>query len=196
MWACFVGESFTLRIKLSALVIWLCFFTFDHRLYTFLLFLAMLCHEGGHLLCLYACGKRRVRMTLSAFGAEIYYAPALLSLKQELLVALGGVGINLVSAVMLLLFGVGQSCLYFAVASLTLATLNLLPIKGLDGGRALDAVLLRFFVPERAYRLQKCISFSFIFPLFVLSVCVLVQSGFNFSLLLFTLYLTLTLLGK
>ena len=135
-------------------------------------------------------------MTLSAFGAEIYYAPALLSLKQELLVALGGVGINLVSAVMLLLFGVGQSCLYFAVASLTLATLNLLPIKGLDGGRALDAVLLRFFVPERAYRLQKCISFSFIFPLFVLSVCVLVQSGFNFSLLLFTLYLTLTLLGK
>ena len=196
MWACSVGDSFTLRVKLSAVVIWVCFFTFDHSLQTLLLFLAMLVHEGGHLLCLFWCGKRRVRMTFSAFGAEIYYTPALCGLGRELWVALGGVGCNLLAAGIGLMPGFGRAGLFFAVASFSLAFLNLLPIRSLDGGRALAAVLERKWEPDRAYRWQKCISFVCLGALYGLSFFVLVQSGFNFSLFLLTLYLTLSLLGK
>ena len=166
---------------------------FDPSLYTLLLFLAMFLHECGHLLALFLCGKQKIQMTLSAFGAEIHYDGYLDGVGQEISVALGGIVFNLLSA--LVAFWPGrerEEVMFFAVASLVLACLNLLPIGILDGGRALQAILSLFMQPDTIYAVMRRISTICIILLFLLSLLVLVGSSFNFSLLLFTLYLSLS----
>lgn len=194
MWASSANKGFRLRIKPSAVAVWLCFFVFDPSLYTLLLFLAMLLHECGHLAALFFCGKRNVRMTLSAFGAEISYDGTAGGAGRQVLVALGGVAMNLACALpALCLLWRREAALFFGVASLVLALLNLLPIKGLDGGRALEELLLARMDPMSAYSVMRKVSLGFLILLFVLSLLVLMGSSFNFSLFLFTIYLSLSI---
>ena len=174
---------------------WVCFLVFDPSVYTALLFLAMALHECGHLVALYLVGVRQVRMTLSAFGAEIGYAAPPGSHGAQIAVALGGIGMNLLTALPALLMGAqSNACLFFGVASFALAVLNLIPTRGLDGGRALEELLGMRMDPMRAYRTVQRVSAICVCLLLGLSVWVLIGSGFNFSLLLFTLYLSLSIL--
>ncbi len=194
MWASSVTKCFHIRVKPSAVAIWICFLIFDPSIYTLLLFLAMLIHECGHLAALFLCGKREIRMIFSAFGAEITYDGFAGGVGRQVMVALGGIVFNLLSAMPVLTFwGEGERGLFFAVASLMLACLNLIPIKGLDGGVALEAILLNKTDPDTAYFAMRRISIVCIVLLFLLSVLVLIGSSFNFSLLLLTLYLALSI---
>jgi membrane-associated protease RseP (regulator of RpoE activity) len=84
-------------------------------------------------------------------------------------------------------------CLYISVASFVLAFLNLLTIKGLDGGKALEEILTCYADADTVYTVMRFLSIFCVVLLGVLSVCVLMVNEFNFSLLLFTLYLSLSL---
>ena len=193
MWASSANSRFRLRVKPSAVAVWLCFLVFDPSLYTLLLFLAMSLHECGHLLVLLFCKKTGVRMTVSAFGAEIAYDGSAGGAAAQIAVALGGAFMNLLCALPILLWGRGnESVLFFGVGSLVLALLNLMPIKGLDGAAALEELLLIRMDPPSVWRVMKRVSVGFLFLLLVLSLLVLLGSSFNFSLLLFTLYLSLS----
>lgn len=132
-------------------------------------------------------------MTLSAFGAEIVYDGTAGGAGRQIMVALGGVFINLLCALPCFWIGkANENALFFGVASLALAILNLLPVKGLDGGRALEEILLLFMDVPSVWKICKAVSVCFLVLLFVLSLLVLAGSSFNFSLLLFTLYLSLS----
>ena len=188
------GKRLLVRLKASALAIWVCFFAFDPSLYTLLLFLAILLHEMGHLFALFLCGTERVTLTFSFFGAELSAGGEMLGYRQQFWVSLGGILCNLATAFLpLIVFPNETGALFFAVASLCLAFLNLVPIKGLDGGRALEAILLCKKEPETVERMQKKVTSVCLCGLFLLSLYVLLVSGFNFSLLLFTLYLSLSI---
>ncbi len=189
-----VSKGLSVRVKPSAVAIWLCFFVFDASVYTLLLLLAILLHEMGHLLMLYLLSVPRVQIVFSAFGAEINYDGCFLSHKQQILLSLGGVAVNLLTAFVCFVLPVRHSFLEFlAVGSLCLALLNLFPVRGLDGGKALEAYLLYKMELSRALFRMRCISVLFLLILFGLSLALLWVSGFNFSLLLFTLYLSLSI---
>lgn len=103
-------------------------------------YLAALIHEFGHLLLLWAYGIPIWKIRIGAGGAQIHTAP--LSPHQELVCALAGP-----------LFGL-ILCLYWrwmprtALCAALQSLFNLLPIPGLDGHRALHA-LVHLRLPSR-----------------------------------------------
>ena len=102
-------------------------------------------HELGHLLALYLLGGRVTGLRLSAFGAELATDAARLPYLREIGVVLAGPAVNL--ALGLLLARLGQ---YTASgAHLSLCLFNLLPVRPLDGGRALCLLASWLLGPER-----------------------------------------------
>lgn len=95
---------------------------------------AAVLHEGGHLLALYLLGGSVRGLRVTVFGAALLTDTARLSYPEELAVTLAGPAVNL-------LCGLGLSALgawTAAGAHLSLCAFNLLPVRPLDGGRALQ----------------------------------------------------------
>ena len=94
---------------------------------------AALLHELGHLLVLYLLGGRVLGLRISIFGAELVTDAARLSYPGELAAVLAGPAVNLLCG---LLLASGHAWVA-AGAHLSLCLFNLLPVRPLDGGRAL-----------------------------------------------------------
>lgn len=94
---------------------------------------AALLHELGHLLVLYPLGGRVLGLRISIFGAELVTDAARLSYPGELAAVLAGPAVNLLCG---LLLARGHAWVA-AGAHLSLCLFNLLPVRPLDGGRAL-----------------------------------------------------------
>lgn len=154
--------------------------------------LAMLCHEGGHLLALKAFGRPPQRVALSALGCRMVLAPGLgLGGRQAVQASLAGPGMNLVCFALCLPAGCGHSP--FALASLALGGLHLLPIEPLDGGLALRRLLECRCSPAQAERISRWVSAGLLVPLWVLGFWILLRTRYNYSLLALALYLMLYL---
>ncbi len=99
--------------------------------------LACVLHELGHYAAIRALGGAVRRLRLTAVGAELELSGPL-SCTRECLAALAGPGVNLLLALLACRQAGGA---LFAGLNLALACLNLLPVRGLDGGRALRCAL-------------------------------------------------------
>lgn len=100
---------------------------------TALVLSAALIHELGHLAALRLAGGRVTALRLSVFGAELAADGAGLSYGKELAAVLAGPLANLLAGLILARLG----CPAAAGAHLVLCAFNLLPVRPLDGGRAL-----------------------------------------------------------
>ena len=97
-------------------------------------------HELGHWLVLRHWGVQTASLRLTIFGAEMVSVSAELSYGKELSAVLAGPLANLLWG--LLLAGLGGPWVVPAGANLVLCVFNLLPVRPLDGGRALAAAAL------------------------------------------------------
>ena len=173
---------------------------------------ALLLHEGGHLLAICFFGRRNRRkhgatgkqddkftekerfsgdrVLLRPWGIELQVGRSYRSYGEQIAVSLAGVAANLLT-MLLLWWGVKHGRLpggslfldRLRDCSLLFALLNLLPIEGLDGGSALEALLL-FLTPIPMHsirRLLQCLSLLLLIPLWLLSLCVLIASNGNLS---------------
>ncbi len=144
---------------------------------------AALIHESGHLLAMKLCGVSARETALSIFGAEIRCSTEGVGLGRRLIVWYAGAAANLAA-------GAAALCLpwrtakVFASASFLLAALNLLPIRTLDGGCALEALLERF-CPAHAGRVMTVLSGLILFFLWVGAVKLLLVSDGSLTLFLF-----------
>ena len=103
-------------------------------------------HELGHLAALSACGAPVRTVRLGFFGAVIGTMP--MPPARELICALAGPAVNLFAFRVL-----RRAWPKTAVVSLALGACNLLPVRPLDGGRALWAMLLRLLPLSAALRI-------------------------------------------
>lgn len=152
--------------------------------------LAVALHEAGHLVAmkLTHCEPRSVRCCI---GGMTIVSNRFTVAKDSIIIALSGPMVNLILAAVLWLIGSYVNnllILAFAVVQLLVGTVNLLPVKGLDGGTVLSILLQKQtkFNPNLVVTIVSIVTAS---AVFVLGLAIAVKNVSNPSLLLLGIYL-------
>ena len=155
--------------------------------YAFAVLSSVILHEAGHTLMAGFFAKKPLSVRIMPTGISILL-PNASSYTEEFLIALAGPLMNLLYALLcgFLPYGVGGTV---KEISLLLASVNLLPLAPLDGGRMLSALLSPLFGAEISARISEFFGLLLLALLWILSLYVFFYSGVNFALLLFCAYL-------
>lgn len=152
--------------------------------------LAVALHEAGHLVAmkLTHCEPRSVRCCI---GGMTIVGNRFTVAKDSIIIALSGPMVNLILAAVLWLIGsYGNNLLIlaFAVVQLLVGAVNLLPVKGLDGGTVLSILLQKQtkFNPNLVVTIVSIVTAC---AVFVLGLAIAVKNVSNPSLLLLGIYL-------
>ncbi len=157
---------------------------------------AALCHELGHLAVMLMLGVPVQQVELTVFGADIRTAHMRVNPAAAAAIYAAGAGANFLSAaVVLCIHPTTIEAEFFALCSISLALLNLLPIRTLDGGCILEIVVSRI-APTHMGVIIDAISSVALFFLWITVVYLILVCGGNLSLMLFCLYLFVTLYLK
>ena len=130
------------------------------------LFCALL-HELGHYFAARQCRIKPSRIVVYPFGADMVLPVGLRSYGSDIFIALCGPLINIILFVLGLALHFSD---FFCACNLALAFINLMPIRGLDGGTILENLLLTFLTPKTAERIVLGITFFILFLLYLFSV--------------------------
>ena len=156
-------------------------------------FAAALCHELGHLLMMRICSCEADSFEIGLFGAEISTALWDLGVFRTTAIYAAGAAANLISAACVTaFFGHTVAAELFTACSISLAVINMLPIRSLDGGCIAEAIIYKIF-PLHAHTVLTVISAVTIVILWLASVYLILLFNANISLLLFCIYLFATL---
>ena len=151
-------------------------------------------HEIWHIIVLKKTGGKI--KDVSAIGVGIKLSSGMLSYKQETAVALAGPASSFFMFIAFLPFALkNEYTMFCCFSNFVIFAINILPIFPLDGGRALYFMLCDKLLPYTASKIIKCITVIFLLPLFILSVIILVKTGYNLSLALICLYLFVIFMG-
>ena len=157
--------------------------------------MAALLHEFGHAAAAWGWGVPIRSLKLDLFGARMELG-GLTGYTAELAVAAGGPFVSLLCfALAWPLGGYGEGAYLFATASLGLGMLNLLPVRGLDGGRMLSGALSLLLGDRTADTVLRVTTGSALGGLWLSSVYALLRAGETLSLFAFSLCLLIRLWG-
>ena len=126
-----------------------------------------LLHELGHYVASRLCRAEPTRIVIYPFGADMVLPVGLRSYKSDIFIALSGPLINIILFVLGITLHFSD---FFCACNLALAFINLMPIRGLDGGTVLHNVLLSFLTPKTAERIVLAVTFAVLFFLYLFSV--------------------------
>ena len=180
------------RVKISPLiaVFFVGLLLTDRSLLCLSAFLAAAFHELGHL-CAARLLKIPIRtLRLDLLGARLDTVGRMLSYGEEWLLCWAGPMFSfLLSGGLALFWNVSPFARLLSCASLLLGLLNLLPIKGFDGGRMLAAAISATMGERSAEYVLRLTSFLFLFLLWAVSVFFLLRAGDGLSLFCFSMSL-------
>lgn len=159
-----------------------------------------LLHEFGHLFAIVACGERPETVRFGIFGMTIVRKSDITQdYKKEFITAISG---PLMNFFLFLIFVVcyavfkREILLKSAVINLVIGLFNITPVFSLDGGRALESVLSQKLPRDRCEKAVKAVSAAFLVPMTALGFYILIKSGYNFTFLAISIYLTVMLFKK
>ena len=173
---------------------------FDTSMSVIICFVSVIAHELGHILALKYYGAYPKRIKLTLFDIAILDCQKITrKCKDELIITLAGVTVNFILAIISYIFLKITSNYYIQIffdTNMTLGLFNILPIDSLDGGQTLLIILESKFSPAKADLILEIISFIILLPVLIMGFLVLLQSKYNFTLLLTALYLIAIILLK
>ena len=148
-------------------------------------------HETGHLLAMWAadCHPRAVRLIPASVQIIRGFSP---KKHGETAIAICGPAANVVLAGVLLvnyLLFKNEVSLTFCALNFILATFNLLPVSGLDGGTLLTIFLTRFVNVYKAESIVRIVTAVFAFFAFLMGVYLWVSETVNISIFIVAIYL-------
>ena len=131
------------------------------------------------------------------FGINISADSRLTSYKTDILIALSGPVMNIILAALIFLiikFNGYVSILFFSfLTNIIYAAINLLPVKSLDGGKAVSDILKMLLPENTAQIIFTVISSVFLGILSLFAFFVLMVTQYNFTLILLCCYLFYTI---
>lgn len=154
---------------------------------TLAVLIAAFLHETGHILTTRIFEINIMSVTIYPLGADIQIRDNV-SYGKNILIALSGPLANILT---ILLCEISLRLLpeqhifianHIASSSLSLAVINLLPIKGFDGGSILSGVTALLFSEDTALFLQNTTSFITIIFLWLISMYILLTVSSGISL--------------
>lgn len=158
-------------------------------------------HESGHIIAARSRGVSLDKFDIGIFGAKLSINNALCSYVDEIIICAAGPAVNLISADIALILreilnfkNVAMDI--FILSSLSLAAVNLLPIKTFDGGRILCAAISNFSTPQKAEKTIDVLSFFLLFILWSISVYLILKTSASLSLFVFSAYLFVSIFTR
>lgn len=186
--------SFPLVAVMTAVII------FDTTLSVIVCFIAIIIHESGHLIALKRYGSFPEKIKLTLFDIAIIDKKRYnRNIRQELVVVLAGVIMNFIFAFVFYVFFRFSGIVFFKnlyMSNIALGVFNILPVDTLDGGQAVLLFLSSHFSINRSMMILDIISFIILIPISCIGFLTLLQSKYNFTLLLTALYLIAIILLK
>lgn len=156
-------------------------------------------HELGHILAMHIFKVKIKCVSVNLGDIKIVSDCSRLSMREDIIVSLSGVGLNLILCVV---FGLLKLLLNSDVflqllrVNLCIGVFNALPVRYLDGGQILSIILSKQCSYETTERILNITSIVFLVPIAVLGLLFVLQAEFNFSLLFAVLYLVYTIISK
>lgn len=147
-------------------------------------------HECGHLAAarLLHVSVRTLRFHL--LGARLVPSGRTLTYGEEWLLCAAGPLVGLLAAAAAAPFWQAfHLAISFSCASLLLSLLNLLPVRGFDGGRMLETALCRLISPQFADTVLVATTLLSLFLLWLVAVYFLLSAGDGLSLWCFSMSL-------
>ena len=158
----------------------------DRSVWALLALGAAALHELGHLAAARLLRVQLSGFTVGGFGACIMLADGLLAYRDEAVIAAAGPAVNLLCAgqvVLLCRVRPDDRLLFFAVASLALALVNLLPLHGFDGGRLLTCLTAQLWGSTAASRISAAVGSICTILMWLAAAALWLRTGGNLSLL-------------
>jgi Zn-dependent protease len=183
-----LAEKIPIRMSLPSLCFFLFLLWLEPSSYSALPLLAALWHECGHLIALLLTHRRLTCVRIYPFGVDIR-TQGVGSYGDDLFVSAAGAMANLLACAFCAPHLEYLGVQVFFISNLTLALCNLCPVDTLDGGAILYALLCRKYLPDRAERILRRVSFFALIFLWVLATYLLFFSGAHFSFFVMILYL-------
>lgn len=151
-------------------------------------------HELGHIIMMVIVDRTSVcKINIGFFNVDIVdKSRRILSMRENILVLIGGSLTNfLVSILFLGLYLIFKADFFiiFSYINICIGILNLLPISVLDGGQILLLALNKKFDIKNTVLISQIISILFLVPISILGFIILLDSKYNFSLLILSCYL-------
>lgn len=181
-----------IKIHPSSIAFALALFLLDGSALCLIPFAAALCHEMGHIAAMRIFGVHADRFEFTLFGAQIDALPIGISAPKAVVIFAAGPMANLICAALMPIFCQSPSVTLFCACCISLAIINLLPIRSLDGGSIAETVLCEI-TPFHAHTILSIISALTLFLLWLAAVYLLLMFDGNISLMLFCAYLFVTL---
>ena len=151
-----------------------------------------LIHEFSHTAVMKMYGAEIISVSIYPFGVDIKSDTSGLSATQEIAVYLAGPLASLLtglSALMVYGYAGGIYVLFFALSNLVFFVVNILPVKGLDGARALYVLLSSKYEYIQAQRIYEAVTAVFFGMLCIMAMFLVYFSGYNLSLVFICIYL-------
>lgn len=154
------------------------------------LLLAATLHECGHLLTARILRVPIVSLHISILGARLEVGDPLLSYRHEWMLCAAGPLFSFLFAGgatwLASAFPFAEGIRLFAMTSVALGIINLLPVGWLDGGRMFRAMCLQMLPHRVATAMIHTVSFAFLLLLWMSSVYLLLRVGNSLSLFVFS----------
>lgn len=145
-------------------------------------------HECGHILAARLLGIRLNEMKLDLFGARLSVSSKEISYRAEFLLCAAGPLFSLLLSLFFSFLGSGTYVFLQNIrdSSLFLGLLNLLPVRGFDGGRMLSSLISLLGSPFSADLFERLFTGIFLIILWGIAVYLLLVTSGGLTLFVFS----------